>query len=253
MKPSNLFAILAAATAALSSLAFAEPGSTPASPDVVAKLKSLYPNTGFNAINATAMPGITEVVMGENVAYVDATGRYFLFGHLYDMQAGRDLTAEKAELGSRIDFSALPLKDAIVNVQGTGRRKLAVFSDPDCPFCKRLAPDLATLKDVTIYTFLMPLEELHPDARNKALAVWCAKDRSAVWLGLMERGVLPKSHGKCESNPLQRNAELAKRLGVNGTPALFAEDGRRLAGAASASRLEAFLAAPVVAAQGTQP
>ena len=225
MKPLNLFALLAAASRRVFLTRVSPSRARPRlRPTWSPELKSLYPNTRFNAINATTMPGITEVVMGENVAYVDATGRYFLFGHLYDMQAGRDLTAEKAELGSRIDFSTLPLKDAIVNVQGTGRRKLAVFSDPDCPFCKRLAPDLAMLKDVTIYTFLMPLEELHPDARNKALAVWCAKDRSAAWLALIERGVLPKSHGKCENNPLLAQRRAGKTSGCQRHPSAICRE-----------------------------
>ena len=226
--------------------------SVPVVPEMVARLKSLYPNTQFASISPSPVAGLTEVVMGENVAYVDGSGRYFLFGHLYDMQEGKDLTAAlPAKETPRIDFAALPLNDAIVNVQGSGKRKLAVFSDPDCPYCQQLAKALAQLNDVTIYTFLMPLDELHPNARNRSIAVWCANDRSSAWLALMERGVAPK-HAKCE-NPLERNADLASRLGVRGTPALFAEDGRRMAGTAPASRLDAFLNASVATAKEVQP
>lgn len=196
--------------------------SIPAAPEIVARLKSLYPNTQFASMSQSPIAGLTEVVMGENVAYVDGSGRYFLFGHVYDMQEGKDLTAAlPAKVSPSIDFAALPLEDAIVNVQGSGKRKLAVFSDPDCPYCQQLAKALAQLTDVTIYTFLMPLDELHPNARKRSIAVWCAPDRSSAWLALMERGIAPK-HANCK-NPLDRNAELASRLGVRGTPALFAE------------------------------
>jgi len=216
-----------------------------ASPEVAARLKALYPKTTFNSIKPAPIPGLSEVVMGENVAYVDASGRYFLFGHVYDMQEGVDLTArtQPAPASKRIDFASLPLADAIVSVQGSGKRKLAVFSDPDCPYCQRLAQALSKVKDVTIYTFLMPLDELHPEARKRSAAVWCAKDRSKAWLDLIERGVAPKDVKANEScdTPMDRNLALASRLGVTGTPALFSEDGRRLAGAASTVQLERFL------------
>lgn len=225
--------------------------STPAAPEIVARLKSLYPNTQFASMSQSPIAGLTEVVMGENVAYVDGSGRYFLFGHVYDMQEGKDLTAAlPAKLSPSIDFAALPLEDAIVNVQGSGKRKLAVFSDPDCPYCQQLAKALVQLNDVTIYTFLMPLDELHPNARKRSVAVWCAPDRSSAWLALMERGIAPK-HANCK-NPLERNAALASRLGVHGTPAMFAEDGRRMAGTAPASRLDAFLNATVATAKEVQ-
>ena len=231
---------------------YAVAGSAPAAPEIVARLKSLYPNTQFTSMFQSPIAGLTEVVMGENVAYVDGSGRYFLFGHVYDMQEGKDLTAAPAAKEiPRIDFATLPLNDAIVTVQGSGKRKLAVFSDPDCPYCQQLAKELAQLNDVTIYTFLMPLDEIHPNARNRSVAVWCARDRSSVWLALMERGVAPPS-ANCE-NPLERNADLASRLGVRGTPALFSEDGRRMAGTAPASRLDAFLKAPVTTAKEVQP
>jgi thiol:disulfide interchange protein DsbC len=224
----------------------------PAPPEMVARLKSLYPNTQFASMSQSPIAGLTEVVMGENVAYVDGSGRYFLFGHVYDMQEGKDLTAAlPAKSSPSIDFAALPLNDAIVNVQGNGKRKLAVFSDPDCPYCRQLAKALAQLKDVTIYTFMMPLDEIHPDARKRSLGVWCASDRSSAWLALMERGIAPKP-AKCES-PLDRNTDLAARLGVHGTPSLFAEDGRRMAGAAPAPQLDAFLNASIATAKEEQP
>jgi thiol:disulfide interchange protein DsbC len=204
------------------------------------RLKQLYPNTQFSAVSESALPGLFEVVMGRNIAYTDAAGRYFLFGHLFDMPTQRDLTAERKDQLQRIDFGQLPLQDAIKTVGGNGSRVLAVFSDPDCPYCKRLEPELAKLTDVTVYTFLMPLTQLHPDARAKAVAVWCAKDRVHAWAQLMLHGQTAASPN-C-AHPVDRNIALGERLQINGTPTMVSADGRVLPGAASAEQIEAWLA-----------
>jgi thiol:disulfide interchange protein DsbC len=217
------------------------------------RLSTQYPSTHFGAINTTAWPGVFEVVMGANLAYVDPSGQYFLFGHLYDMKSQRDLSAERKDGLARIDFDALPLADAIKEVRGTGGRVLAIFSDPDCPYCRKLEADLRELSDVTLYTFLMPLVSLHPQAHAKAVSLWCAKNPSAAWHALMWRGeeVTPAA---CP-HPVDRNVALGERLGINGTPTLIAADGRMLPGAASKEQVEAWLArsaAPApVSAEGT--
>lgn len=206
-----------------------------------AKLIATYPATEFRDIQATPMTGIYEVTMGRNVAYVGSDARHFLFGHLYDMQTQRDFTAERLEQARRIDFTSLPLGDAIQTVRGNGSRRLAVFSDPDCPYCRKLEQELAKLDNVTIHTFLYPLDELHPEARANAIAVWCAQDRAAAWKALMMDGKPPRS-ADC-LHPIDRNIALARKLGVDGTPVLFDSQGRRLAGAAPTERIKAFLAA----------
>ena len=219
----------------------AERPEDPVATALKAKLSATYPATEFRDLRATPMTGIYEVSMGRNVAYVGSDARYFLFGHLYDMQAQKDLTAERLEQARRIDFTSLPLGDAIKTVRGDGARRLAVFSDPDCPYCKKLEQALVKLGNVTIHTFLYPLDELHPAARAKAIAVWCAKDRAGAWQALMLDGKPPQS-ADC-AHPIDRNIALARKLGVDGTPVLFDIQGRRLAGAAPAERIEAFLAA----------
>lgn len=211
-----------------------------ATPDVAAELKRLYPATQFSHIAPSPVAGLTEVVMGANVAYVDGTGRYFLFGHLYDMQQQADLTAKLLEQASRIDFAALPIADAIVTRHGSGRRRLAVFTDPDCPYCRALGKQLARLDDVTVYTFLAPIAALHPDAPAKAAAIWCAPDRAAALDQALSEGRTPSTDPKCTA-PTERNLQLAARLGVRATPTLFAADGRRLNGAADGAALERFL------------
>ena len=120
-------------------------------------------------------------------SYVDASGQYFMFGHLYDMKAQRDLTAERKDTMTRIDFASLPLTDALTEVRGNGKRTLVIFSDPDCPYCKKLEADIANLSDVTTHTFLMPIASLHPQARAKAISVWCAPGRGDSSINLTPR------------------------------------------------------------------
>ena len=210
---------------------------------IEAALKTAYPGTSFRDIRPTPLPGIYEITMGHNLAYVGSDARHFLFGHLYDMRAQRDLTADRLEAARRIDFASLPLADAITTVRGNGSRALAVFSDPDCPYCRNLELELAKLDNVTVHTFLYPLAELHPQARQHAIAVWCAPDRAAAWKALMLEGSAGNSAPPTTEcpHPIDRNIELARRLGVEGTPALFDVRGRHLAGAAPARRIEEFL------------
>jgi thiol:disulfide interchange protein DsbC len=133
-------------------------------------------------------------------------------------------------------------------VRGNGSRVLAIFSDPDCPYCQKLETDLRALTNVTIYTFLMPLVSLHPAAHSKAVSVWCAKDRTAAWHATMWRGEsVPQAD--CP-HPVDRNVALGERLGINGTPTLIAADGRMLPGAASKEQIEAWLARSAASAQG---
>jgi thiol:disulfide interchange protein DsbC len=216
--------------------------TTPASQNasqLLERLQTLYPSTRISAIHPTAWPGVFEVAMGANLAYVDATGRYFLFGHLYDMRQQRDLTAERKDAMARIDFGSLPLADALTEVRGKGTRTLAIFSDPDCPYCRRLETELRGLDDITIHTFLMPLASLHPGAHAKAVSVWCATDRLATWQALVLRDALPPQ-ADCP-HPVDRNIALGEQLGINGTPTLVAGDGRVLAGAASREQIESWL------------
>lgn len=223
--------------------AFAQPSPKADSPESAAVMTSLrqkYPSTAIVAVNKTHLPGIFEVVMGKNVAYAEESGRYFIFGHLFDMETQQDLTEPKlAAAQPRVDVKGLPLKDAIVTVKGNGNRSLYVFSDPDCPYCKQLETTLSTLTDVTIYTFLFPIAQLHPEAHRKSEGVWCAKDQSAAWAELVIKGVVRA--GGCET-PIGRNIALAESLNISGTPTMIFEDGSVVPGAIPAARIKQLLA-----------
>lgn len=211
--------------------------------DVEKRLKEQYPATKITAVRETPVQGVYEVAMGRNVAYTDASGRYMIFGHLYDMKEQKDLTAQRLDEINKIDVSALPLSDAIKTVKGDGSRKLYVFSDPDCPFCQRLEREtMPKLDNVTIYTFLYPLEGLHPDAKRKAETIWCAEDRAKAWDDFMKSGKLPDQVTRCD-NPVERNIRLGGSLGINGTPTIIMGDGAMVPGFVPASELERRLAA----------
>lgn len=203
------------------------------------KLRGMYPATNFKSVRLSQFPGIYEVIMGQNIAYVDGSGRYFLFGHVFDMPAQRDLSQERLEQETAVNFETLPLADAVKVVRGSGKRRMAVFSDPDCPYCRQLERSLGSLTDVTIYTFLMPLAQLHPDAPRKATSVWCSENRGRAWLDLMNDGAaLPDR--SCDA-PIDRNLRLAETLAISGTPTIIFEDGRKVPGALGVDAMEAAL------------
>lgn len=237
------FVALVGATLLAAAAAIAQ--STEATPEqrLLSTLRQLYPATTFTRVQSTPVPGLYEVALGNSVAYAAEDGRYFVFGHLFDLQTQRDLTVANrpasARSPARVDFTALPLTDAIKTVRGDGRRVLAVFSDPDCPYCRELEAHLATLDNATIYTFLLPIASLHPQATKKAIAVWCAADRSRAWRAVvLERKTLSL---KTCAHPIERNQTLAAKLDVRGTPTLIAADGRMAAGAMPAADLSAWL------------
>lgn len=216
--------------------------STAAQSDSTAKVNAnlarLYPNTRFSSVQPSVYPGMFEVVMGRNVVYTDETARYFMFGHVFDMQEQKDITQSKIAEISRVDFSKLPMHDAIVFKQGDGSRKLAVFSDPDCPYCRRLEPELAKLTDVTIYLYMLPLA-MHPDAKGKAEAVWCSKDQATSWREVMLQNKTVTSRA-CET-PITTIAGMARDFNITATPTLVSADGRIQPGASSAKAIDAWL------------
>jgi thiol:disulfide interchange protein DsbC len=185
------------------------------------------------------MPGLYEVRIGTDVFYTDAKGNYLIQGELIDTKARRNLTEDRIAKLSAVDFSALPLADAFTVVHGTGARKLAVFEDPNCGYCKRFERDLQKVQDVTIYTFLYPI--LSPDSAEKSRNIWCAKDRVAAWQDhmLREKVTPPAS---CDTSALQRNLAFGKKFKITGTPTLIFVDGSRVPGAINDTEVEKRLA-----------
>lgn len=191
----------------------------------------------IDEVQRSPMDGLWEVRIGTDILYTDAQGNYLLQGEIFDTRERRNLTQARIDRLTAFDFPALPLRDAITIRQGTGARKIAVFVDPNCGFCKRFERDLASLKDVTIHNFVYPI--LGPDSEAKSRDIWCARDRAKAWRDWMIDGKLPpKADASCDTSAIARNVELGRKHRVNGTPATVLENGIRLPGAVPLETLE---------------
>lgn len=188
----------------------------------------------------SAFDGLYEVFLGTQILYSNKTADYVLNGTLFDGRTKRDLTAARLNELNRIDFHSLPFEHAIKVVKGDGTRQLAVFSDPDCPYCKELEKELVGLTNVTIYTFLYPLKSIHPEAAEKAHAIWCSPDRAAAWTRWMLKGKLATSKA-CDGDPTDGLVELGTKLNVVGTPTLYFTTGKRMMGGLSAQQISDLL------------
>ncbi|MDK4534234.1 DsbC family protein [Kingella kingae] len=203
-------------------------------------LESRYADRGLKitAVNSTPVAGLYEIVAGGNqIAYTDVTGQHMLVGDLIATADGRSLTEErKAEL-SAIDFNSLPLDLAIKEVRGNGELKVAVFSDADCPFCKRLEREFTKMNNVTIYNFMMPLESLHPDAARKTVQILCQPNPTQAWTEWMREGKMPPKVAECETT-MAKTLALGEQFGFNGTPTIVYPNGKTQSGALTMPHLE---------------
>ena len=189
------------------------------------RIKRKFPNTPIDAVRPAPVAGLYEVTSGRNILYVDQELRYALFGGIIDTRTGINLTDARREEINKIDVAKLPLNHGITF--GHGKKHLYIFSDPDCPFCQKLHPELARLKDVTIHLFLYPIRELHPNAFYHAVAVWCSKDRK----GALDQVFAGKAvEGKVCENPIAENVALGQALQITGTPTLIFQDGSMAVG-----------------------
>ena len=197
----------------------------------------------IDEVSKSAMPGLFEIrVNGTEIYYTDSEGNFLLQGNLIDTRQRRNLTEERVDKLTAISFDALPLKDAFTIVRGTGKRKLAVFEDPNCGYCKRFERDLQKVDNVTIYMFLYPI--LGPESAEKSKAIWCAPDRAKAWQDWMvrEQPVPAVAAGSaCDSTALTRNVDLGHKHKIEGTPTLIFSNSTRIPGAIDAKQVESAL------------
>ena len=196
----------------------------------------------IDEITKTAVPGLYEIrVNGTEIFYVDADANHLIQGNLIDTKQRRNLTEERIEKLSMVAFDSLPSKDGFTIVRGNGKRKLAVFEDPNCGYCKRFERDLQKVDNVTISMFLYPI--LSADSTEKSKNVWCAKDKGKAWLDLMVRDQAVPAAGApgCDTSAIERNLALGKKHKITGTPTLIFADGSRVPGAISSAQVEKYL------------
>ena len=193
----------------------------------------------IDEISKSPMAGVFEIRVGVNVFYTDAKGEYLIQGELIDVRSKRNLTEERISKLTAIDFNTLPIKDALKIVRGDGKRKMAVFEDPNCGYCKRFEQGLEKIDNVTVYLFLYPI--LSPDSTEKSRNIWCAKDQITAWQDWMLRDKNPPAIA-CDSGAVQRNVAFGKKNKMNATPLVLFSDGTRVPGAISSQEIEKRLA-----------
>ena len=192
----------------------------------------------IDEVSKTPMNGLYEVRMGNEVMYSDAEGNFLIQGALIDVKQKRNLTEERMEKLSAIPFDQLPLKTAFTQVRGNGKRKLAVFADPNCGYCKRFEKDLQKLDNVTIYHFLYPI--LGDDSKVKSKNIWCAKDKAKAWNDWMINGTTPPA-ANCDASAVDSVVAFGQKNRITGTPLLLFADGSRVPGAVPMAQVEKLL------------
>lgn len=203
---------------------------------VRATLQRTFPNA-VSELRRAPVEGLVEAAVDGRVVYVTEDGLYILGGPLIDVAANRNLTEERLAQVNAIPFDKLNLDWSIKLVRGKGERRIAIFEDPDCPYCKVLEKTLQEIDNLTIHIFLFPIDSLHPQAAAKSRAVWCAPDPAKAWSEIMRSGAVPKGLSDC-ANPIADIAAFARQHRINGTPTMVLADGRRLVGAVPRAALE---------------
>jgi thiol:disulfide interchange protein DsbC len=231
----------APAAASAAKAATGMPAPTADATAVKKLIEERFPGVQIRYIAKAPFLGLYEAMFDDQMVYVDPKAAYVFVGNVYDTKTKVNLTERKARELNRIAWSDLPLNLAIKKVKGSGARKLAVFSDADCPFCQRLEETLKGVNDVTIYTFLYPIDQLHPDAARKSRIIWCAPDKVKAWDDFFASGTLPTNSGDCDT-PIAATQALGQKLRVTATPTMVFADGTIVPGAIPAQGLEAELA-----------
>ena len=201
-------------------------------------------NATVDTISRMPLPGLYEVRVGEDVFYTDATGNYIVVGNVIDLRTRENLTRARIEAIKQASlpvfkFVDLPLDAAVKVVKGSGKRKVAIFEDPNCGYCKKLEKSILDIGDVTIYVFLYPV--LGPDSLTKSKQIWCASNRSKAWNDWMQNATALAGDGAC-TTPVDKTLELGRKMKVEGTPTLFFSNNKRVEGAIDTATLEKLLA-----------
>ena len=200
-------------------------------------IEAKFPGAAVTNVARSPYFGLYEAQFDDRMIYTDAKVSYVVVGAIFDADTKQNLTDARLRQLNRVAWDQLPLDLAIKKVKGNGARKLAIFSDADCPYCKRLESEMKTLDNVTIYTFLFPIPQLHPDSARKSALIWCAPDRSKAWDEWFASGKLPNNKGDC-ATPLAKTALIGQKYRISATPTLVFADGSMVPGALPLDQLE---------------
>ena len=207
--------------------------------EIKSTLQKKIPQIGqINQVSKSPVPGLYEVITQDHLFYTDDKAQFLIDGAVYDLKSMHNVTEERSRKLFALDFSKLPLELTVKKVKGNGERKLAIFTDPNCGFCKKLEKELKQIDNVTIYQFMYPI---FPGSEEKVRGVWCSKDRVKAWDDLMQNDISPPA-GNCDT-PTEKVLALGRKLKINGTPGLIFGDGTSNPGYMPAAELEKALAA----------
>jgi thiol:disulfide interchange protein DsbC len=203
-------------------------------------LSEKFPKADISSITKTPYSGLYEVIIDGQIVYTDENASYAFLGSVVDITSKRNLTNERMAKLNAIKIDELPFDQAIKFVKGNGSRKLVIFSDPQCPFCKKFEQELTKVDNITIYLFPYPIASLHPQSAAEAKAIWCAPDKATAWQNALLKNITPKNSGDCK-NPIDANIALGNKLHITGTPTLIFANGERVPGMVPADKLEQLL------------
>jgi thiol:disulfide interchange protein DsbC len=248
-------ALVCSATVALAQNASTAPASATAQPAqgaealaIRAALEQKFPGAQISHIEKSGYLGLYEVMLDDNLVYTDPKVAYIFVGSMYDTATKENLTEARSRKLNRVAVDKLPYELAFKRVKGDGSRKLVIFSDADCPFCHRLETEMKGLDNVTIYTFLFPIDQLHPNAAHKSKQIWCSADKAKAWDTFFASGKLPDNKGDC-GDPVARTQALGNSLKINATPTLIFADGTLIPGALPLPQIEKEMATAELAAK----
>jgi thiol:disulfide interchange protein DsbC len=213
----------------------------PIAEKIKAELKKQIPEAQVDSVRKVPYGSLYEVVVGSELFYTDDKATFLLIGSIVDMKTRENVSELRMRQLNKVAFDTLPLDQAIKIVRGNGSRRVAVFADPNCGYCKRFERDLLGVSDITVYLFLYPI--LAPDSMVKSKAIWCAPDRGKAWIDYMVRDMAVPADTACATPQIDRNVEYGKGKRITGTPTIFFEDGERVPGAISMADFEKKLAA----------
>jgi thiol:disulfide interchange protein DsbC len=232
--------IIAAAASAVLSLLLALPVAAQQDIErIKAELKKRVPEAPIESVRKLGYAGLYEVVVGNEVLYTDETASIMVIGSVVDLKTKENLTENRLRQVNKVDFAQLPFDSAIKIVRGNGSRKVAIFEDPNCGYCKRFERDLAGVSDITVYVFLYPI--LSDSSVTKSKAIWCSADRGKAWMDTMVRDVPVAGDGAC-ATPVDKNLAFGNSKRIQGTPTIIFEDGERIPGVMAMADFEKKLA-----------
>ncbi|HEY1328944.1 MAG TPA: DsbC family protein [Casimicrobiaceae bacterium] len=215
-----------------------EPKPTSDAAAVKKALEQKFPGATISNVSKTSyFGGLYEAMVEDKLVYTDRKVDYVIVGAIYDANSKTNLTEARQRKLNRVAIDKLPMDLAFKRVKGDGSRKLILFSDADCPFCHRLEEEMKSVDNVTIYTFLFPIDQLHPDAARKSKQIWCAPDKQKAWNDFFANGTVPDNAGDC-GDPVAKTQALGASLHIAATPTLIFEDGSMQPGALPAAQIE---------------